>query len=51
LETYKGKPLLYSSIPKEDGLMPSTLTSSHMQSDMPMRQETLAPPKQMHYHH
>jgi hypothetical protein len=55
LETYKEKPLLYSllylSMPKEDGLMPSTLTSGHMQLDVPMRPETLAPPKQVHYHH
>jgi hypothetical protein len=50
-ETYKEKQLLYSSMPKEDGLMPSTLTSGHLQSDVPMRPETLAPPKQMHYHH
>jgi hypothetical protein len=33
LETYKRKPLLYSSMPKENDLMPSTLTSGHMQSD------------------
>jgi hypothetical protein len=51
LETYKEKQLLYSSMPKEDGLMPSTLTSGHMQSGVPMRPETLAPPKQVHYHH
>jgi len=51
LETYKGRQLLYSSIPKEDGLMSSTLTSGHMQSDVPMRPETLAPQKQVHYHH
>jgi hypothetical protein len=51
LETYKEKPLLYLSMPKEDGLMPSTLTSGHMQLDVPMRPETLAPPKQVHYHH
>jgi hypothetical protein len=51
LETYKEKQLLYSSMPKEDDLMPSTLTSGHMQSDVPMRPETLAPPKQVHYHH
>jgi hypothetical protein len=51
LETYKENPLLYSSMPKEDGLMPSTLTSGHMQLDVPMRPETLAPPKQVHYLH
>jgi len=51
LETYKENPLLYSSMPKEDGLMPSTLTSGHMQLDVPMRPETLAPRKQVHYHH
>ncbi|MFN9978911.1 MAG: hypothetical protein ACK53Y_03295 [bacterium] len=50
-ETYKEEQLLYSSMPKEDGLMPSTLTSGHMPSDVPMRPETLAPPKQVHYHH
>jgi hypothetical protein len=50
LETYKEKPLLYSSMPKEDGLMPSTPTSGHMQLDVPMRPETLAPPKQVHFH-
>jgi hypothetical protein len=44
LETCKEKPLLYSSMPKEDGLMPSTPTSGHMQP------ETLAPPKQVHFH-
>jgi hypothetical protein len=38
-------------MPKEDGLMPSTLISGHMQLDVPMRPETLAPPKQVHYHH
>jgi hypothetical protein len=47
LETYKRKPLLYSSMPKENDLMPSTLTSGHMQSDVPMRPETLAPPEQV----
>jgi hypothetical protein len=31
LETYKEKQLHYSFKPKEDGLMPSTLTSGHMQ--------------------
>jgi hypothetical protein len=51
LETYKEKQLLYSSMPKEDGLMPSKLTFGHMQSDVPMGPETLAPPKQVHYHH
>jgi hypothetical protein len=51
LETYKEKQLLYSSMPKEDGLMPSTLTYGHMQSGVPMKPETLAPPKQVHYHH
>jgi hypothetical protein len=51
LETYRERPLLYSSMPKEDGLMPSTLTYGHMQSDVPMRPETPAPLKQVTYHH
>ena len=36
---------------KEDGLMPSTLTYGHMQSDVPMRPETPVPLKQVNYHH